>query len=80
MTRSYWTTQVALAAKYNLELVAGTYINVFSGPDAVEQVCRTSRCGGSPFPVPLAGVNDGPECEAGGQPSYNRARRYRLRY
>jgi len=72
--------KVTLATKYNLELVAGTYINVFSGPDAVAQVCRTSRCGGSPFPVPLPGVNDGPECEVGGQPSYNRARRYRLRY
>ena len=27
------------------------------------QLCRASKCTKSPFPVPLPGINDGPECQ-----------------
>ena len=27
------------------------------------QLCRASKCTKAPFPVPLPGINDGPECQ-----------------
>merc|ERR1712106_1041870 len=55
----------ALAAKYKLQLVAGTFIKVpySPGPAGTEKLlCRTTKCTKSPFPSPLPGINDKPEC------------------
>ena len=40
-----------LADKYNLQLVAGTYVKVpWSGRATEEDLCRNSKCLGFPFP------------------------------
>ena len=62
-----------LIAKYNLELVAGNFIQVpFSknygtggrGEKNTEyQLCRVTKCSKAPFPQLLPGVNDLPECQ-----------------
>ena len=47
----------AIADKYGLELVAGTFFNViYSGRTTEELLCRFSRCGGMPFPAPIPGT------------------------
>lgn len=41
-----------LADKYNLKLVAGTYMKVpYSGRATDEELCRSSKCLGFPFPT-----------------------------
>ena len=53
-----------LAAKYNLQLVAGTFIRVpYSGAATDQLLCYFSRCQRAPFPAPLPGVNDLPSCQ-----------------
>jgi len=50
--------------KYGLQLVAGTWFRTGWGGRASEQMlCYASKCNRAPFPFPLAGVNDGPECQ-----------------
>ena len=40
-----------LADKYNLKLVAGTYVKVPWSPGVTEEeICRLSKCTGAPFP------------------------------
>ena len=54
----------ALAAKYNLELVAGTFFLVpYSGRATEEMLCYYSRCTRGAFPPPIPGVTDRPECQ-----------------
>ena len=54
----------ALASKYNLQLVAGTFIRVpYSGAATDQLLCYFSRCQRAPFPAPLPGVNDLPSCQ-----------------
>lgn len=54
----------ALAAKYNLELVAGTFFLVpYSGRATEEILCYYSRCTRGTFPPPIPGVTDRPECQ-----------------
>ena len=53
-----------LASKYNLQLVAGTFIRVpYSGAATDQLLCYFSRCQRAPFPAPLPGVNDLPSCQ-----------------
>eukprot|EP00090_Calanus_glacialis_P020351 TRINITY_DN3131_c0_g1_i1.p1 TRINITY_DN3131_c0_g1~~TRINITY_DN3131_c0_g1_i1.p1 ORF type:complete len:518 (-),score=128.70 TRINITY_DN3131_c0_g1_i1:56-1609(-) len=53
-----------LASKYEMELVAGTFFNVpYSGKATDEMLCRITKCDKKPFPFPMPGKNDGPECE-----------------
>ena len=53
-----------LAAKYNLQLVAGTFSKVpYSGAATDQLLCYFSRCQRAPFPAPLPGVNDLPSCQ-----------------
>jgi len=53
-----------LAEKYNLGLVAATYFNAPYSEATNVLLCEFSRCLGGPFPAPLFGVNDGPNCQA----------------
>jgi len=60
----------ALAEKYGLgKPVAGNLIYTKYSPEGTDFLfCKFTRCGANPlgpgpFPVPLAGVNDGPECQ-----------------
>ncbi len=51
------------------ELVAGNFHrNRYSGAVTKRFICMASRCAGIPFPLPLPGVNDLPECQPGGAP------------
>merc|ERR1719347_428824 len=56
--------KTALSQKYNLKLVAGTFFHsVYSGISTDRLLCRLSKCNQEPFPAPLVGVNDGPQCK-----------------
>ena len=58
-------TYTDLAAKYNLELVAGNYYqNPWSGFWTEQMLCNVTRCVGAPFPFPIPDVNDRPECQS----------------
>ena len=48
----------ALAKKYNLELVAGTFFYTTYTTITENLVCLFSTCTGEPF----LGITDGPEC------------------
>jgi len=51
--------------KYGMELVAGTWFQVpYSGRESDKMNCYFSKCTRAPFPAPLPGVNDGPQCQA----------------
>jgi len=54
-----------LVAKYGLE--GPTYGNLFwskySPETSNDYLCRYSKCTGFPFPYPLPGINDAPECQ-----------------
>ena len=53
-----------LAAKYNLELVAGNWLSMpYSGKATHDMVCRISKCLGEVWPFPLPGINDLEECK-----------------
>ena len=53
----------ALAAKYDLELVAGTFFWVpYGGRANDDMYCWMTRCARQPAPVLLPGINDQPEC------------------
>ena len=57
---------VAIAEKYDLELVAGTFF-LDTYTDATDTLlCYMSKCTGEPFPIPAPGINDGPECRRAG--------------
>ena len=56
--------KTVLAAKYNLQLVAGTFfLATYSGKPTDQLLCYFSRCQRAPFPAPLPGVNDLPSCQ-----------------
>ena len=56
--------KTALAAKYNLELVAGTFFRVpYSGQATEQLVCYYYRCTRGLFPPAIPGVTDLPECQ-----------------
>ena len=56
--------KTALAAKYNLQLEAGTFfLTSYSGKATDQLLCYFSKCQRAPFPVPLPGVNDLPSCQ-----------------
>jgi len=53
-----------LASKYNLELVAGNFLQMpYSGYSTHKMVCRVSKCSKSAWPFLIPGVNDQPECQ-----------------
>merc|ERR1719499_382437 len=53
-----------LAKKYDLELVAGNFLQIpYSGYSTHSMVCRVTKCARSPFPFPIPGINDLPECK-----------------
>ena len=55
----------ALAAKYDLGLVAGTFFWVpYGGRANDDMYCWMSHCARVPAPVLLPGINDQPECAA----------------
>ena len=57
---------VAIAEKYDLELVAGAFF-IDTYTDATDPIlCYMSKCTGEPFPIPAPGINDGPECQRAG--------------
>jgi hypothetical protein len=59
------TSHDELAAKYDLTLVAGNfYRNYYNGPETEELFCFISKCSGVPWPYPIPGVTDDPECQA----------------
>ena len=54
----------AIAEKYDLELVAGSFFYT-TYTDATNPIlCDVSKCMGFPLPLPVPGINDGPECKA----------------
>merc|ERR1719180_35112 len=59
-----------LAEKYSLgEPVAGNMIYTKYSPAGTDYLlCKLTRCEanprGGPFPIPLPGINDGPECQS----------------
>ena len=55
---------VAIAEKYDLELVAGTFFKTTYTKATNQLFCLFSKCTGAPFPTPEPGLNDGPECQA----------------
>eukprot|EP00092_Neocalanus_flemingeri_P030340 GFUD01032935.1.p1 GENE.GFUD01032935.1~~GFUD01032935.1.p1 ORF type:complete len:255 (+),score=52.84 GFUD01032935.1:13-777(+) len=54
---------VAIAEKYNMELVAGNFFFTTYTRATDEILCYFSKCTGEPFPFPAPGVNDGPDCQ-----------------
>ena len=55
--------KAALAEEYSLTgPVAGNFLYTVYSPATDPILCRYTRCTGRPFPAPLPGVNDGPEC------------------
>ena len=57
--------KTALAQQYNLSSpVAGNFLYTVYSKATDPLLCRFTRCSGAPFPLPVAGVNDGPECTA----------------
>ena len=57
--------KTALAEQYNLSgPVAGNFLYTVYSPATDSLLCRFTRCTGKPFPAPLQGVNDGPQCQA----------------
>jgi len=53
-----------LAEKYNLELVAGNFLQCpYSEGSTEEMLCRITKCTKQPFPFNMPGINDGAECE-----------------
>ena len=57
--------KTALASKYNLELVAGTFfLAVYSGKTTDELLCYFTKCNREPFPATIPGVTDLPSCQA----------------
>ena len=53
-----------IAAKYSLELVAGTFFLVtYSGKATDELLCYFSKCNREPFPAAIPGVTDLPSCQ-----------------
>jgi hypothetical protein len=54
---------VAVAAKYDLELVAGNFFFTSYTDISDDILCYYTKCTGVPFPYPVAGINDGPECQ-----------------
>ena len=56
--------KTALASKYDLELVAGTFfLAVYSGKTTDELLCYFTKCNREPFPAPIPGVTDLPSCQ-----------------
>ena len=56
--------KTALASKYDLELVAGTFfLAVYSGKTTDELLCYFTKCNREPFPAPIPGVTDRPSCQ-----------------
>ena len=57
--------QAELATEYGLEgPIAGNFLRQVYDKSTDSLLCRVTRCFGAPFPAPLAGVNDGPLCQA----------------
>jgi len=56
------TDHVTIAEKYNLELVAGNFFWTTYTEATNAYLCYSGKCSGAPFPIPLPGINDGPEC------------------
>ena len=57
--------QGELAAEYGLEgPIAGNFLHTVYDKSTDSILCRLTRCTGASFPAPLAGVNDGPMCQA----------------
>ena len=45
-------------------MVAGNLLRMpYSGLATHRLICRVSRCTRQPFPAPLPGINDWPECQ-----------------
>ena len=56
--------KTALAEQYNLSgPVAGNFLYTVYSQATDPLLCRFTRCTGNPFPAPLSGVNDGPQCQ-----------------
>jgi len=56
--------QRQLAEKYNLELVAGNFLQCpYSEGSTEEMLCRITKCTKQPFPFNMPGINDGEECQ-----------------
>merc|ERR1712127_458574 len=57
--------QAEIATEYGLEgPIAGNFLRQVYDKSTDSLLCRVTRCIGKPFPAPLAGVNDGPLCQA----------------
>ena len=54
----------AVAKKYNLELVAGNFFFTTYNEATNDLLCYFTKCTGEPFPIPVPGINDGPDCQA----------------
>ena len=53
----------AIAAKYDLELVAGNFFFDTYTDASDDILCYFSKCTCTPFPYPVPGINDMPECQ-----------------
>ena len=55
---------VAIAEKYDMELVAGNFFFSTYTPSATDPIlCFFTKCTGESFPIPLPGINDGEDCK-----------------
>merc|ERR1712013_681810 len=55
--------KVALAEKYDLELVAGSFFFTTYTEATNNLLCYFTKCTGAPFPLPAPGINDGADCQ-----------------
>ncbi|XP_059086677.1 phosphatidylethanolamine-binding protein homolog F40A3.3-like isoform X2 [Tigriopus californicus] len=54
-----------LVSKYRLGVpTAGNFLRVKYSSTTNKFLCKFSACTGSPFPAPLPGINDSPECQS----------------
>ena len=53
----------ALAEKYNMQLVAGNFLFTTYTKGTNPLLCYFTKCTGAPFPVPVPGINDQPDCQ-----------------
>jgi len=55
---------VAIAEKYNMELVAGNFFFTTYTPSSTDPIlCFMTKCTGEAFPIALPGINDGDDCK-----------------
>ena len=56
-------SRAALEQKYNLEMVAGSFLFTTFTDATKDILCYYTKCIGAPFPFPAPGINDATSCQ-----------------